>query len=227
VDVAAADVVVLLTRAPSAGGKTRLFAALERPPDAALLRALLLDTLDGVRASGAHPLLAVTPASACDEVCRLAGADAFAQSDRDDLGERMRAAMAQAFALGARRVVLIGSDLPGIRASHLREAFAILDRDPEGLVLGPALDGGYYLLGASAVPPVFAGVPWGTRDVLAATRTAAARAAWRVHLLAPLGDVDTIADLQRLTPDSPRSFSWARANGIVSSRGSATDEGSS
>jgi uncharacterized protein len=244
VDVAPADVVVVLTRAPSAGGKARLFAALRRPCDSALLTALLLDTLDGVRASGIPAVVAVRPASTVEEVRALIaddGAPRRGQSTADHsgpsleviaqseghLGTRMRDAMTHAFADGARRVVLIGSDLPSIRASVLHDALAVLDRDPDALVLGPALDGGYYLIAAGSVPAVFDGIRWDSADVMDQTRVEATRAGLRVHLVAPLGDVDTVADLQRLTPASPRSFGWARSNGIVSSRGSETADGAS
>jgi hypothetical protein len=62
------DVVAVLTRAPSAGGKSRLFAELGTPPDPALLTALLLDTLDAVDLEDVTRIVAVEPASACDEV---------------------------------------------------------------------------------------------------------------------------------------------------------------
>ena len=221
VDVAPPDVVVVLTRAPSAGGKTRLFAALGRPPDPALLTALLLDTLDGVRGAGVRLLVAVTPAAAREEVARLTGADVFAQQE-GDIGARMHAAMREAFARGARRVALIGADLPSISGTHIASAFAALDAEPDALVLGPALDGGYYLVAASRLPPVFHGIEWSRADVLARTQDAAARAGITVALLTPLGDVDTVADLQRLTDSSPRSRAWTLANGIASSRGNVT-----
>ena len=221
VDVAPADVVVVLTRAPASGGKSRLFAALERPPDPALLEALLLDTIDGARSSGARLLLAVTPAEAAGALGAATGVEAFGQAE-GDIGARMREAMRHALGHGGQRVALIGSDLPAITGSHVRGAFSALDSDPAALVLGPALDGGYYLIAATRLPPVFDNVRWGSASVLEDTRTAASRAGVMVHLLEPLQDVDGIGDLQRLTPASPRSFAWALANGMISRRGSAT-----
>jgi rSAM/selenodomain-associated transferase 1 len=223
--VAPADVVVVLTRAPSAGGKTRLFAALGRPSDPALLEALLLDTIEGASAAGARLIVAVHPPAAAAEVRALTRLETIGQAD-GDIGVRMHDAMARTFAAGARRVALIGSDLPEIGGAHVAAAYAALDGEPRAIVLGPALDGGYYLIAATRVPPVFDGIRWSSAHVLADTREAAARAGLPVRLLEPLGDVDTVDDLQRLSAAGSRSLAWARANGIVSSRGSATSDGS-
>src|SRR6185503_15120536 len=111
------------------------------------------------------------------------------------LGERMRDLLTTLLGQGACRVALIGSDLPTITASQVHEAFTALDRDPRGVVIGPARDGGYYLLAASHVPPLFDGIEWGSPEVLGQTLGAAAAAGLRVHLIDPLSDVDTRADL--------------------------------
>lgn len=210
VDVAHADVVAVLTRAPAAGGKSRLFAELGLAPDAALLEALLLDTIDGAAGGGARLVVAVTPPDAVPGVRRLVRADVVAQP-AGDLGERMRGTMAALFAAGAARVALIGSDLPGMTPSRIAGAFAALDRDPGGLVLGPALDGGYYLIAAGRVPPVFTAIRWGGPTVLEETRAAAARAGLRVHEVEALADVDTVADLRQLTSGAPRTRAWLRS----------------
>jgi len=102
VDVASADTVAVLTRAPSAGGKSRLFAALRRPPDPDLLAALLLDTIEGVSLPDVRVVVAVTPAAACDEVARLIALNTpqstpvqtIGQAE-GDLGARMRGTMAR------------------------------------------------------------------------------------------------------------------------------------
>jgi rSAM/selenodomain-associated transferase 1 len=209
VDVAHARVVAILTRAPSAGGKSRLFAELGRPYDPHLLEALLLDTIDGVATDGVRCVVAVTPSSACDEVAALTGINVMPQID-GDLGERMRAVMTRLFANGTRAVVLVGSDVPTITPSIVAGAFAVLDREPGTLVLGPATDGGYYLLASAAVPDVFSGIEWGSVRVLSQTLHAASEAGLRVHRLDTLTDVDTVADLRRV--ESRRTAAWVRAN---------------
>jgi len=126
-----------------------------------------------------------------------------------DLGERMRGTMAQLLDAGARAVVLVGSDLPSITTTPVRAAFDLLARDRDALVLGPALDGGYYLIAATCVPPVFEGIEWGCQQVLEQTRAAAAHAGMRVHLVDTMADVDTVDDLRRVAASS-RTAAWLR-----------------
>ena len=111
-----------------------------------------------------------------------------------DLGTRMAAA----FEAGV--TALVGCDIPPLTASYVDDALAALaDAD---LVLGPTEDGGYCLIAMPAPhPEVFADIPWSTKDVLAATRRAAAHL--RVTVLAPLWDVDDATGLARWR-DGPR-----------------------
>ncbi len=111
-----------------------------------------------------------------------------------ELGVRMRDAFARAFAEGAERVVIVGSDLPEISASLLRRAFDLLDGSPA--VIGPARDGGYYLLGLTGmIGGVFDGIEWSTPGVLAATLDRLRAAGVEPAMLEPLSDVDTVEDL--------------------------------
>jgi uncharacterized protein len=203
-------VVAVLTRAPAQGGKSRLFAALGRPPDSALLSALLLDTLDGVRLDGTVRVVGVEPAEACDEVRTLLPSDIRVQPQRgESLGDRMQSTMDDLFADGASIVVLVGSDLPDITPSSISGAIATLKDDPASLVLGPARDGGYYLIAATTTPDVFEGVEWSSARALEQTRAAASRHGLRVHLLEPLGDVDTPEDLRSVR--AARTRAWIRS----------------
>jgi hypothetical protein len=213
VDAADTPVLAVLTRAPSARGKTRLFASLGIPPDPRLLTALLLDTLDGAAVPGVRRVVAVTPASACDEVRAIASdVEVIAQPD-GDLGERMRATMAALFARGASAVVLIGSDLPQITAATIVDVCACVEKDADALVLGPAADGGYYLIAARRVPDVFSGITWGSAHVLAQTERAAAVSRFRVYHVPTLADVDTADDLRRASRSgrAPRVAAWLDA----------------
>ena len=213
VDAADTPVLAVLTRAPSSRGKTRLFASLGVPPDPGLLTALLLDTLDGAAVPGVRRVVAVTPASACDEVRAIAGdVEVMAQPD-GDLGERMRATMAALFARGASVVVLIGSDLPQITAARIADACALVAKDPDALVLGPAVDGGYYLIAARRVPDVFTGITWGSEHVLAQTERAAAAGRFHVYHLPMLADVDSADDLHGAARSgrAPRVAAWLEA----------------
>jgi len=114
-----------------------------------------------------------------------------------DLGQRLKLAVADAFDAGARTVVVIGTDCPKLSAGHLRDAHeALLDAD---VVLGPALDGGYYLIGLrQAHLQLFDDIAWSTQRVLQQTLDATSRLGLSVQLLETLADVDRPEDLQHL-----------------------------
>jgi len=116
------------------------------------------------------------------------------QPPAGSLGERMAQAFGAAFGAGAGRVVIIGTDCPGLSADLLHQAFDSL-RDHD-LVVGPADDGGYYLLGMKQLhPALFADKAWSTATVLPDTLADAARLGLRVAHLPPLSDVDSAQDL--------------------------------
>ena len=110
-----------------------------------------------------------------------------------DLGERMEAAFGAAFAAGAERVVIIGSDCPDLTAQGLDAAFsALADAD---FVIGPVADGGYYLLGMRHFQPaVFRDIAWSTESVFAATQQKIEQNGHSLAILPTLSDVDTEAD---------------------------------
>lgn len=113
-----------------------------------------------------------------------------------DLGGKMQTAFTQAFAAGAGAVVIIGTDCPALSSVHLRQAFELLATHE--VVVGPAADGGYYLLGMTALhADFFQGKAWSTASVLPDTLADAARLGLRVARLPTLHDVDTADDLAR------------------------------
>lgn len=121
------------------------------------------------------------------------------QQQGDDLGQRMAAAFSRLFTDGCQQVVLIGSDIPGIDHTYLQQAFQQLAS--HDLVIGPAVDGGYCLIGfnrPSFDPSLFEQIPWSTGQVLQLTLSAAERAGLSVALLPPLRDLDTLEDLREL-----------------------------
>jgi rSAM/selenodomain-associated transferase 1 len=202
----ASAALLLFVRAPEVGRvKTRL--AAEIGADAALrvYRRLAEHAVAEARAlaPGAALRIHVTPADAIGAVHGWLGGEAvYLPQSEDDLGGRMRTAFAEAFAAGHGRVVIIGSDLPGLSADALRRAFAALDA--HRAVVGPARDGGYWLLGLrEMVPGVFDGIAWSTDRVLAATLERLRAAGCEPALLEALGDVDRAEDL----PDGWRA--WA------------------
>jgi hypothetical protein len=108
-----------------------------------------------------------------------------------DLGVRMRAAIEESLARGADRVVLIGSDCPDLDRDLILEAFRRLEASD--LVIGPATDGGYYLIGMKNVHDIFTEIPWSTGRVFQETMEKVKGAGLKVALLPTLSDVDEIA----------------------------------
>lgn len=106
-----------------------------------------------------------------------------------DLGQRMSAAFQESLVNGSDRTVLIGTDCVEIDRSLLCDAFDHLDK--ADLVLGPAKDGGYYLIGMKKAHPfLFEGIPWSTEKVLNKTLEKANRSRLKVELLKTLSDLD-------------------------------------
>jgi rSAM/selenodomain-associated transferase 1 len=113
-----------------------------------------------------------------------------------DLGERMKNAFAENFESGVEKVVLIGTDCPGLEGAHLIRAFEALDQSD--LVLGPAQDGGYYLIGIKRRADfLFEGITWSTEWVLSQTLALAAAQGLHTSLLPVLEDIDTLEDWER------------------------------
>lgn len=122
------------------------------------------------------------------------GADCVRLQGSGCLGLRMQRQVQWAFRAGARRVVVIGSDLPQLEGGDLVAAFAALERCPA--VLGPARDGGYWLIGLQqSQPELMAGIAWGTPQVLAQTLAVMHRLGLAPALLAPRADLDWARDL--------------------------------
>lgn len=115
-----------------------------------------------------------------------------------DLGQRMAAAFCRLFSDSVEQVVLIGSDIPGIDAAYLQQAFSLLE--DHDLVIGPASDGGYCLIGfqnKTFTPVLFEEIPWSTDKVLQLTLEAAVRKRLNVALLPVLSDIDSVDDLRK------------------------------
>lgn len=115
----------------------------------------------------------------------------------NDLGERMNNAFEQIFALGAQKAVIIGSDCPEIHPEIISTAFEQLD--DHDVVIGPASDGGYYLLGMKAMHrSLFENMEWSTERVFSETMERIDRAELSVSTLPVLTDLDTVRELPLL-----------------------------
>ncbi len=113
----------------------------------------------------------------------------------DTLGDRMSNAFKQIFALGATKAVIIGSDCPELSSEIIETAFQLLDK--KDVCIGPATDGGYYLLGMkSPLPFIFENKDWSTSSVLYYTSRDLKANNLSYDFLKPLSDLDTIDDLR-------------------------------
>ena len=214
----------VMARAPSSGGKTRLAPHLSESRRLALRRALLADTLRTVApppSPSGEVIVFVEPGDASGEVEVLSAAPVACVPQVDgDLGRRMCAALTHLLeTLNCDAAILVGSDIPLLTADHLDEARDTLET-MGGVVLGPADDGGYYLIGMRAVhAELFEAVEWGTASVLTDTLRIAKRAGIEARLIRGAYDVDTIEDLRRLEGDlraappdlAPHVRAWFRA----------------
>lgn len=188
----------VFARYPTPGrAKTRLIPAFGAAGAARLQDALTRHTLDEAAALAARRQIDVevrftgAPTAAMRE--RYGGACAYVEQGEGDLGARLVRATSDS--LPGRPVVIVGTDCPGISADVLESAFdALAGAD---VVIGPATDGGYYLLGLRRfAPALFQGIAWSTAAVAAQTRRAAEQAGFSCSMLRPLTDVDTAGDLE-------------------------------
>lgn len=121
--------------------------------------------------------------------------ECFSPQQGSDLGARMSNAFSHAFAAGYTKALLIGSDCPDISRTIVNRGFMLLDT--HDIVLGPAQDGGYYLIGVrEPIPELFSNIEWGTEKVLSQTIDKINAAGLSLDLLPMLRDIDRMEDLQ-------------------------------
>ena len=121
-----------------------------------------------------------------------------------DLGSRLTRAFGESFAAGRRKVMAIGSDCPYVEPNHLRKGFERLIS--ASVVLGPALDGGYWLIGMNRyLPALFEGISWGGAEVLKQTLQRTAALGAQAAMLETLEDVDDWQSWQRYLKTKPET----------------------
>ena len=205
--------VVVFGREPAAGRvKTRLAAGIGGRAAAQVYAVTLEYTLAVAVGSGARVVLSLAgqPSGAWAREIEIP----IELQTSGDLGDRMADAFRRRFAEGETRVMIVGSDCPWMTAEHLRSAASALDQND--VVLGPAVDGGYWLVGQR--PPgvdLFTDIPWSSHNTLDQTRRRLAEidAAWteterlrdidtREELLVALNDPSLPEDLRRRLRDA-------------------------
>ncbi|MEH2289912.1 TIGR04282 family arsenosugar biosynthesis glycosyltransferase [Nostoc sp.] len=190
---------IIFTRYPEPGKtKTRLIPVLGNVGAANLQREMTEHTIFQVQE--------LQKASPLSVEVRFAGGDSQLMQDwlgldlvyqsqgEGDLGLRMARSLFDAFQAGAEKVIIIGTDCPGVNAQILATAFKKLHAFE--LVLGPAIDGGYYLIGLrQPIPELFVNIEWGTAQVFQKTVDIAQKLNLSYVDLLPLADVDRPEDL--------------------------------
>jgi rSAM/selenodomain-associated transferase 1 len=201
------DALVLFAKAPIPGQvKTRLCPPLTDDEAASLHGSFVLDALERSAQAAMRGVAKHAPRFDRFVACAPSSEHVFFKileerygvrlidQTGDDLGGRMEHALADMFRIGYQRSVIVGTDLPALPASVYEDVFGLLTQ--HDLVLGPSLDGGYYLIGLSrTAPELFRQIPWSTPDVLTLTQTKAHALGLNVALLQPQRDVDTIDDV--------------------------------
>lgn len=193
------ECLIVFTRYPEAGkAKTRLIPVLGAEGAATLQRKMTEKTLDQAKQlETVRPLAVEVHFTGGDRklmqdwlgsdfVCR--------QQSEGDLGQRMASAFQESFADGITSAVIIGTDCPDLNAQLIAKAFHMLQ--VYDLVLGPAEDGGYYLIGLrQLIPELFIGIRWSTDEVLQQTISIAQNLDLAIAFLPLLKDIDRPEDL--------------------------------
>ncbi len=227
----ASTALVIFAKAPIPGEvKTRLSPGLTEDEAATLHGSFVLDTLERTKAAASKFKLPVDRFLACApssshvffKIMEARHGVTLLDQQGCDLGARMAQAFAALFARGYRYIVVVGTDVPSLPLTHYRDAVQSLTR--HDLILGPARDGGYYLIGMTAPHPnLFRDIPWSTNQVLALTQEKATAAGLKIALLPVWSDVDTLDDLQALIdecaadkkrPKQERVFSMRTAGSL-------------
>jgi rSAM/selenodomain-associated transferase 1 len=169
--------------------------------------AFLLDTVERLARIDAVRVLAFTPWNAHDYFAAISQGRFHLTSQTDgDLGQRMAAFFVEQFRAGGTAAVLVGNDSPTLPLPFIKQAFDELES--ADVVIGPSTDGGYYLIGCARratqslprrlVPSLFERIRWSTSMVLADTMAILRDRDWRLALLPPWYDVDTLDDWRML-----------------------------
>ena len=200
------ELLIVFTRYPEPGTtKTRLAKVLGDNKAAAVQKKLTEHTMLQVR-----KLMQLCPVSVrvlfnggnLEKMQQWLGPDfRYQEQGRGDLGIRMAHAFAEAFLQQYNRAVIVGTDCPHLNAAHMKQAYDALRL--KDVVLGPATDGGYYLIGLSRnEKSLFENISWGTDSVLAETLNIAAEKGLAAELLEALSDVDRPEDLKHINNHS-------------------------
>lgn len=205
--------VLLFVRYPEKGRvKTRLETHLSKDRIRGLYKCFVEDILATLKKSGYPVFICFLPENKESQMqAWLGSVPTYIPQTGEDLGKRMRNAFGQVFTKATPPVdqaVLLGSDFPDLDAGIIDQAFDSLSRND--VTLGPAVDGGYYLIGFNRhtfFKAVFSGISWGSSRVFTETMKKIEQAGMKIHILPEWRDIDTFEDLALF-------YRQARQNGV-------------
>jgi uncharacterized protein len=219
-------VLVIMAKAPRPGSvKTRLASSLSPDDATAFYCCLLDDTLTLARSLGDVDVAIMCPDSDVKELMQLAGDKTNVVAQK---GQGLAAGLTSVFAHFAedlrQKTIAFNSDSPHLPSKVLKDAFEVLDT--HDVVVGPTLDGGYYLVGAKAShPSLFAHDGMGTNSALEQLLSRARALALTVGFVEPFYDIDVVDDLARLTEElrvapmrAPRTAQWLKERELASAQ---------
>lgn len=160
--------IIVMAKVPGFGDvKTRLRPILSEDQCSSLATCFLLDTIANLEASFDNILIAFTPEKALSHLKSLIKSEHKLITQKgNDLGERLKTAIAEAFEMGFAPIIVVGTDSPNMPVDLPAKVLAHLSPRENGVVIGPTEDGGYYLIGVSKqIDDLFNGVTWGANSV--------------------------------------------------------------
>ncbi len=197
--------IIVMVKYPQAGSvKTRLGRQIGMQKASELYRGFVRTMLATCRSSCFDTVISCHPDHPVSDYREWLGSGFdFMVQKGEDIGHKMRNGFEQGFAIGFNRVILIGSDLPHLPAATIEEA--VQKTGVCDVVIGPALDGGYYLVAMKQdrfFPKMFDDIPWSTPDVLSMTLEKIAAGRRKLCLLAAMRDIDTLEDLNAVSAET-------------------------
>ena len=198
----------VMGRAPVPGRvKTRLCPPLDPEQAAGFYECVMRDVLDELASSTRWDTWVSYAERSRDYFQQLPDCGVALLPQRGaSLGERMHAVFVDLCHVGYRQVILVGSDIPTLKAASVRKACDFLQQGRSDIVLGPADDGGYYLIGLGRPEQrLFSGITWSTASVLEQTLARARQLELGVHMVPGTYDIDLASDVERLRGDLKRS----------------------
>jgi rSAM/selenodomain-associated transferase 1 len=194
------DILIIFIKSPENGQvKTRLASYLDDRQITLIYQSMAEDLLSHFEKNTSFDLkICFWPPESFNEIKKWLGHNhRYEAQIKGNLGRKMQAAFSKAFDEGYRKVVLIGSDLPTLNEQDVHEAFSRLENNTA--VIGPCIDGGYYLIGLKQPEArLFENVNWGTEKVFHQTMENAKSCNLSIALLSEKSDIDRFTDLQDL-----------------------------